>query len=148
MSGSSNSCDAPVLRQSRQWISRLCGPDAAASDLRSTRAADVQSFFDRWTARLPSPLMTAVDRAAGIAIGWRSTKSRSVSRRSLSGPSKAGTFEAVIRDNLDLGRPDRVGLLFPHRITRRTPTPTCGYRTRVITDGVEPSLQIDASPRT
>jgi hypothetical protein len=52
-------------------------------------------------------------------------------------------FEAVIRENLDLGRPDRVGLLFPQRITRRTPPPTYGYRTRVITDGVEPSLHIE-----
>ena len=32
---------------------------------------------------------------------------------------------------------------FPRRITRRTPPPTFGYRTRIITDGVEPSLHID-----
>ena len=38
---------------------------------------------------------------------------------------------------------DRVGLLFPHRITRKTPPPAWGYRTRVITDGVEPSLHIE-----
>ena len=53
-------------------------------------------------------------------------------------------FEAVIRENLDLGRPDRVGLLFPaphHHARRRRPT--WGYRTRVITDGVEPSLHIE-----
>ena len=52
-------------------------------------------------------------------------------------------FEAVIRENLDLGRPDRVGLLFPHRITRKTPPPLRGYRTRVLTDGVEPSLHVE-----
>jgi hypothetical protein len=52
-------------------------------------------------------------------------------------------FEAVIRENLDLGRPDRVGLLFPLRITRTTPPPTYGYRTRVITDGVQPSLHVE-----
>src|SRR2546428_13604526 len=51
-------------------------------------------------------------------------------------------FEAVIRENLDLGRPDRVRLLFPIRITRATPPPV-GYRTRVITDGVNPSLQVE-----
>jgi hypothetical protein len=49
----------------------------------------------------------------------------------------------VIRENLDLGRPNRVGLLFPHRITRTTPPPAWGYRTRVITDGVEPSLHVE-----
>src|SRR5262249_13524207 len=51
-------------------------------------------------------------------------------------------FEAVIRENLDLGRPDRVSLLFPLRLTRATPPPTLGYRTRVITDGVPSSLHI------
>jgi hypothetical protein len=36
-----------------------------------------------------------------------------------------------------------VRLLFPRRLTRRTPPPRYGYRTRVITDGVEPSLHIE-----
>jgi hypothetical protein len=61
-------------------------------------------------------------------------------------PSACATppfLEAVIRENLDLGRPDRVGLLFPLRITRTTPPPRYGYRTRVITDGVQPSLHVD-----
>ncbi len=49
----------------------------------------------------------------------------------------------MIRDNLDLGRPDRVSLLFPTRLTRRTPPPTYGYRTRVITAGVAPSLHVE-----
>jgi len=49
----------------------------------------------------------------------------------------------VIRENRDLGRPDRVGLLFPTRITRRTPAPAHGYRTRVITTGIAPSLHVE-----
>jgi len=32
-------------------------------------------------------------------------------------------FEEVIRENLDLGRPDRVQLIFQRPITRRTPGP-------------------------
>jgi hypothetical protein len=35
-----------------------------------------------------------------------------------------------------------VGLLFPLRITRATRPPAWGYRTRVITEGVQPSLHI------
>jgi hypothetical protein len=46
-------------------------------------------------------------------------------------------FEQIIRDNLDLGRPDQVQLIFDRRITRRTDSQ---FRTRVITDGVIPSL--------
>ncbi len=49
-------------------------------------------------------------------------------------------FEQVIRDNLDLGRPDRVQLVFGRRITRQTPG---RFRTRLITNGVIPTLYID-----
>ncbi len=105
--------------------------------------ADVQAFFDRWVTRLPSPL-TAADRAAGythrLALQQVEVSLTQVFARPVQGRH---FFEAVIRENLDLGRPDRVGLLFPHRITRTTPPPAWGYRTRVITDGVEPSLHIE-----
>jgi len=49
-------------------------------------------------------------------------------------------FEEVIRDNLDVGRPDRVQLLFERRISKQTPG---RFRTRVLTDGVQPSLRFD-----
>lgn len=48
-------------------------------------------------------------------------------------------FEEVIRDNLDLGRPDRVQLIFPRKIIRTTPG---SFRTRVLREGVHPSLHI------
>ena len=49
-------------------------------------------------------------------------------------------FEEIIRDNLDLGRPDRVQLIFDRVVTKKTPGE---FRTRVIQDGVHPSLHID-----
>ncbi len=105
--------------------------------------ADVQAFFDRWAARLPSPL-TATDRTAGythrLALQQVEVSLTQVFARPVQGRH---FFEAVIRENLDLGRPDRVGLLLPHRITRTTPPPAWGYRTRVITDGGEPRLHIE-----
>ncbi|MDQ6849087.1 MAG: hypothetical protein M3070_03715 [Actinomycetota bacterium] len=53
-------------------------------------------------------------------------------------------FEHVIRDNLDAGRPDQVSLVFDRRLMRRRRRPTPGrFRTRVITDGVTPSLHVD-----
>ena len=39
-----------------------------------------------------------------------------------------------------MGRPDHVQLIFNRRVNRRTPS---RYRTRVITDGVIPSLHVD-----
>ena len=49
-------------------------------------------------------------------------------------------FEEVIRENLDIGRPDHVQLIFNRRISKRTPG---RFRTRVITEGVTPSLHVD-----
>lgn len=49
-------------------------------------------------------------------------------------------FEAAIRENLDLGRPEQVQLIFERRITQATPS---RFRTRIITDGVTPALHVD-----
>jgi hypothetical protein len=49
-------------------------------------------------------------------------------------------FEEVIRENLDIGRPSQVSLVFDRRVIRSTPG---RFRTRIITDGVVPSLHID-----
>ena len=49
-------------------------------------------------------------------------------------------FEEVIRENLDIGWPGQVRLVFDRKISRRTPG---RFRTRVITDGVVPSLDVD-----
>jgi hypothetical protein len=107
--------------------------------------ADVQAFFDRWLRRLPWPLTTA-DRAAGYAhrltIWQLEVSLTQVFRQPLWGRR---FFEAVIRANLDLGRPDQVSLLFPIHRTRRTPPPPAGYRTRVITAGVIPALYVATS---
>ena len=51
-------------------------------------------------------------------------------------------FEQVIRDNLDMGRPDRVQLIFDRRVTAAATTPG-RFRTRVITQQVTPSLYVD-----
>src|SRR5271156_1594571 len=53
-------------------------------------------------------------------------------------------FEQVIRDNLDIGRPDQVALVFDRKLIGRGPRRTPGlFRTRVITEGVTPSLHVD-----
>jgi hypothetical protein len=49
-------------------------------------------------------------------------------------------FEDVIHENLDIGRPKQVQLIFDRGVTKTTPG---RFRTRVITDGVIPSLHID-----
>ena len=104
--------------------------------------SDVQAFFNRWVERLPWPL-TQVDRAAGYRHRL-SLWQVEVSLTQIFHEPVCGRrwFEAIVRENLDLGRPDRVSLLFPTRLTRATPPPNRGYRTRVITAGVTPTLHV------
>jgi hypothetical protein len=53
-------------------------------------------------------------------------------------------FEEVVRENIDIGRPDLVSIVFDRRIHRRGNQPTPGrFRTRVFTDGVSPSLHVE-----
>lgn len=105
--------------------------------------AEVQAFFDRWSTRLPWPLTTA-HRAAGYQHRL-SLWQVEVSHTQVFDEPQWGRrfFEQVIRDNLDLGRPDRISLAFGRKLTRATPAPHFGYRTRVITSGVAPSLHVD-----
>lgn len=103
----------------------------------------IQAFFDRWSHHLPWPL-TPHDRRAGfdhkLSLWQVELSLTHVFRRPLNGRH---FFDQVIRGNLDLGRPDRVRLLFPGRLTRRTVPPPYGYRTRVITADVNPSLHVE-----
>jgi hypothetical protein len=46
-------------------------------------------------------------------------------------------FEGVIRDHLDIGRPDQIAVIFGRAVSRRTPGV---FRTRVLTSGVDPAL--------
>ncbi len=95
-------------------------------------------------ARLPHPF-TAADRAAGYRYDVSVLQAEFSLTQMLDRPVSGRVFfEEVIRENLDLGRPDQVGLVFDRRIhtgrRRRTPG---RFRTRVITDGVTPSLHVD-----
>jgi hypothetical protein len=99
----------------------------------------VQAFFDKWVSYLPWPL-TAEDRKAGyhhrLSI-WQMEISRTqVFTRPIRGRE---FFEQVIRENLDLGRPDRVQLIFGRQVRRNTPSQ---FRTQVLQNGVQPTLHV------
>jgi len=100
----------------------------------------IDLFFRKWLHRLPLPL-TFEDRACGydwhLSMWQVEVSLTQVFDRPLRGRQ---FFEEVIRDNLDLGRPDRVALVFDRKITKKTPG---RFRTRVIYEGVHPSLHIE-----
>jgi hypothetical protein len=101
--------------------------------------AAAQAFCDRWVDQLPWPL-TAAERAAGyhhqLSV-WQLEVSRT--RVFLDPAQGRALVESRIRENLDLGRPDRVRLIFDRQITTRTPS---DFATQVIQYGVMPSIRI------
>jgi hypothetical protein len=115
-----SSCEDPARLQA------LCdrfGPD------------DIEAFFARWTAVIPTPF-TAADRAAGYF--WElSMRQVEISRTLVfDDPRRArGFFEALVADNIGIGRPEQVRAVFiPTRRGARTPIPS---QTRVFSPGTD-----------
>lgn len=95
----------------------------------------MQAFFDRWIAVIPTPL-TVEDRAADF---WRelSTRQVEVSRALvLDDPRRARSFfEALVADNIGIGRPEAVSIVFAGHQVRRNRDEWFG--TRVFSPGTE-----------
>ena len=106
----------------------------------SLSAEKIDTLLRKWFRRLPHPF-PAQDRQAGyryqisilpIELSLTQILDRPVSGRIF--------FQDGIRENLDVGRPKQVQLIFDRWVTKATHG---RFRTRVITDGVIPSLPID-----
>ena len=96
--------------------------------------AKLQAFFNYWISRIPCPF-TRADRLAGY--WWQlSMRQVEVSRTLvLDAPRQARAFfEAVVADNIGIGRPSVVSMLFARRVQRNTPGT---FSTRVFTTGTE-----------
>jgi len=106
--------------------------------------AQIYALVDKWLPILPDPF-TDDDRAAGYRYDVSILQAEFSLTQMLDAPVTGRIFfEHVIRDNLDIGRADQVGLIFNRKIQHRTHRPTPGrFRTRVITAGVTPSLHAD-----
>jgi hypothetical protein len=100
----------------------------------------LDALLRKWLARLPHPY-TRKDRAAGYRYELSIIQAEFSLTQVLKAPVSGRVFfEEVIRENLDIGRPDQVQLIFERRVLRNTPG---RFRTRVITKGVTPSLYVD-----
>jgi hypothetical protein len=106
--------------------------------------AQIQALLDKWLAILPSAF-TEADHDAGYHYELSILQAEFSLTQMLDRPVSGRVFfEQVIRNNLDAGRPNRIGLVFDRRIISKGRCPTPGlFRTRVITEGVTPSVYID-----
>jgi hypothetical protein len=118
-------CDDPVRLQ------KIC------DDL---SAEKIDGLARKWFAILPHPF-SGQDRQAGYRYDLSILQAEFSLTQVLDQPVTGRLFfEEVIRENLDLGRPDHVQLIFGKKILPHTP----GRRqTRVITQGVIPSLHVN-----
>jgi hypothetical protein len=103
-------------------------------------AEKIDGLARKWFRILPHPF-TAEDRQAGYRYDLSILQAELSLTQVLDQPVTGRIFfEEVIRENLDLGRPEQVQLIFDRKVTRKTPG---RFQTRVITAGVIPSLHIN-----
>jgi len=103
-------------------------------------AEKIDALLRKWLRLLPHPFSAAA-RKAGYRYQVSILQAEFSFTQVLDRPVTGRVFfEEVIRENLDIGRPGQVQLIFDRRVTARTPG---RFRTRVITDGVVPSLHVD-----
>jgi hypothetical protein len=100
-------------------------------------ARHVQWFFDRWIAAIPTPF-TQADRDAGY--WWElSMRQVEVSRTIVfDDPRRARSFfEALVADNIGIGRPEQIAIVFARQVRKTTKGP---FRTRVFSAGTDVKL--------
>jgi hypothetical protein len=114
-----------------QWAQKICD---------ELSAEKIDALVRKWLQQLPHPF-TLEDRRARYLYDVSILQAEFSLTQVLDRPVTGRVFfEQIIRDNLDLGRPDRVQLVFTRRVSKRTPG---RFRTRVLTEGVIPSLYVD-----
>jgi hypothetical protein len=97
-------------------------------------SADIQRFFDHWSGVIPSPF-TPADRAAGY---WWELSMRQVEVSEtlvFDDPRRARSFfEALVADNVGIGRPESVSMVFARQVRTTTKEPFVG---RIFSPGTE-----------
>src|SRR5713101_5483072 len=103
----------------------------------------IYRFAGKWLARLPHPF-TREDEDADYCWQLSVQQAEFSTTMALDRPLCGRIFfEQLIRDNIDIGRPDKVNIVFDRNIRLRGKNPTPGtFRTQVITSGACPYLYL------
>jgi hypothetical protein len=114
----------------RKRLQRIC--DGLSAD-------KIDALLRKWLRLLPHPF-TGADRKAGYRYDISILQAEFSTTQVLDRPVHGRLFfEQVIRENLDLGRPEEIQLIFNRRIPRGT---RARFRTRIVTNDVTPSLNV------
>src|SRR5260221_3907648 len=103
----------------------------------------IYRFAGKWLARLPHPF-TREDEQADYR--WQLSVQQAEFSTTMALDRRVSVrifFEQLIRDNIDIGRRDKMNIVFGRQIRRRGKSRTPGtFRTQVITSGVCPYLYL------
>ena len=104
----------------------------------------IRALLAKWLRILPYPF-TEDDTAAGYRYDVSIVQAEFSLTQMLDRPVTGRIFlEQMIRDNLDIGRPDKVSLIFGRRIHNGRKRPTRSeFRTRIVTDNVTPAVRVE-----
>ena len=112
-------------------------PETLQNICRQLSPEVIDDVARKWLRQLPHPFEQQ-DRLAGYSYQISMVQVEFSLTQVLDRPVHGRLFfEQVIRENIDIGRPAQVGLIFKRRIPRNS---SATFRTRVVTDGVIPSL--------
>lgn len=118
-------------------------PDAAHRICARLGSGHIRGLINRWLPCLPTPL-TRADQRAGFTWSF-SVRQLEVADTAVFNRPASGRawFEAAIKDHLDMGRPDRVKIVFDRKVFTRGKRQTPGsFATEVITPGTRPRIEI------
>ena len=117
-----------------------CEDESALAEICShLSAADVRAFFERWQDTLPSPF-TVEDRQRGYGYQLAFRQLEISDTRVFDRPAAGRAwFERTLPDQLTLGRPDQVAIVFGRKVQRNTPG---RFHTKIFNVGVEPAIQV------
>jgi len=122
-------------------ILKCAEPERLQTICNRLSAAKIDALLRKWLGLLPHPF-TGADRKAGYRYDISILQAEFSTTQVLDRPMHGRLFfEQVIRENLDLGRPEEIKLIFNRRMPRRRRTRE-RFCTRVVTPDVTPSLNV------
>jgi hypothetical protein len=116
-----NARSAVIISASTSWLtgSPPANPGKLQAICDQLGPADVQAFFDRWISAIPTPFTP--DRDAGY---WWELSIRQVEVSPtlvFDDPRRARAFfEALVADNIGIGRPHEVAMVFARQVRKTT----------------------------
>ena len=120
---------------------RCADPAAAQRIAEAFDEKKIERFFRKWLSVLPHPY-PATERKAGFRYRLSVLQAEFSLTQIWDRPRHGREFfEEVIRENIDLGRPETVQLIFARKM-RRSTVAGGRCRTRIVTQGVIPSLHV------